>query len=85
MEPVLEGPYADLPPMPRGRQPNALYFKVGEMDGKLDQLLALVIPQLKDFDARISNLEIWQGRLLGGFAVIVFLVGGVEVFRALIH
>ncbi|WP_420381684.1 hypothetical protein [Novosphingobium sp.] len=51
------------------------------MNGKLDQLMATLLPQLAslretdhDHNNRIRKLEVWQGRTLGGGAVIVFLI-----------
>lgn len=71
-----------------GRPSSSLHFVVGEMNGKLDQLMASLMPQLASLvaaddalDVRVAALEVWQGRLLGGMALVVFLVSGWEVVR----
>lgn len=67
-----------------GRPSSSLHFQMGEMKGALDIILQNVIgnkTELAGHDTRITRLEVWQGRLLGGGSVIVFLFGGLEVFR----
>lgn len=61
-----------------GRPSASLHFAVGEMSGKLDQLLLTLLPQLQALDTRVSSLETWQGRMLGGGAVIVFIITALE-------
>jgi hypothetical protein len=61
-----------------GRPSASLHFAVGEMSGKLDNLTALLVPQLADHETRIGALEVWQGRLLGGGAVIVLIITALE-------
>lgn len=68
-----------------GRPSASLHFAVGEMSGKLDQLLASLLPQLDalkasdaQLDARVGSLEVWQARMLGGGAVIVFIITALE-------
>lgn len=63
-----------------------MVFALGRVDGKLDQLL-VQIPSLKaditairnDFGNRLVRLEVWQGRMGGAIAVIVFLITALEV------
>lgn len=67
-----------------GRPSNTLHFIVGEMSGKLDQVLNIAMDERKrwaDLDDRVGSLEVWRGRILGGGAVIVFLFGSVEALR----
>lgn len=72
----------------RGRPSNSLHFSIGEISGKLDQLLINVLPRLTNLEeadqmleGRIAGIEKWQARLIGGGAVVVFLFTGFEVFR----
>jgi hypothetical protein len=58
------------------------------MNGKLDQLMAAILPQLTSLretdashDLRIQALEVWQGRMLGGGAVILFILTSWETIR----
>jgi hypothetical protein len=61
-----------------GRPSNSLHFAVGEISGKLDQLLVTLLPQLTDHETRISTVEVRQARMLGGGAVIVFIITALE-------
>lgn len=67
-----------------GRPSNSLHFKVGEMSGKLDQIILTLLPQLTDHDARITSLETKINWIWGGGGVIVFLITSWEVIRVLI-
>lgn len=76
---------------PPGRPSSSLHFVVGEMNGKLDQLMASLLPQLqalreadKSQDERIGRLEVWQARIIGGGGVVVFLISAWEVIRVFI-
>lgn len=62
----------------RGRPSNSLHYAVGEISGKLDQLLVQLLPTLTDHETRIGNIEVRQARMLGGGAVIVFLITALE-------
>ena len=82
----------DLDTLPRGRQPNGLYFTVGEINGKLDQMIASILPQFtllretdEGFEVRIGELEKWQARILGGGSVILFIITSFEVIRYVLH
>ena len=73
---------------PRGRPSSSLHFVVGEMNGKLDQLMASLLPQLQSLreadaslDGRVKSLERGQWVVVGGGSIIVFLVGAWEVIR----
>lgn len=79
----------------RGRPSTSLHFAVGQIDGKLDQLIASLLPQLQALaqadqdihlrvdgvDIRVDEIERWQARIMGGVGVVVFLVGAWEVVR----
>lgn len=76
---------------PPGRPSASLHFVVGEMNGKLDQLMASLLPQLqalreadKDHEDRIGKLEVWQARIIGGGGMVVFLISAWEVIRVFI-
>ncbi len=69
-----------------GRPGSSLHFAVGEINGKMDQLIASILPQLAtlaatdaDLTKRVTALEVWQGRLGGAFALCIFVVGSWEV------
>lgn len=71
-----------------GRPSASLHYVVGEMNGKLDQLMAAILPQLAslretdhDHSQRIQKLEIWQGRMLGGGAVVLFFITSWETLK----
>jgi hypothetical protein len=73
---------------PAGRPSSSLHFVVGEMSGKLDQIMASLLPQLQalreadtDHDNRIGALEVWQARLIGGGTLLVFLITSWEIVR----
>jgi hypothetical protein len=75
-----------------GRPPNSLHFVVGEINGKLDQLILTLTPKLQELaaadealDTRVTQLEIWQGRMLGAGSLVVFIVTAWEVIRYVIH
>lgn len=64
-----------------GRPSNSLHFIVGEMSGKLDQVLATLLidrEEVKDMQGRLTKVERWQMRMIGGGSVIVFLITAVE-------
>lgn len=76
---------------PRGRPSSSLHFVVGEMNGKLDQLMASLLPQLQSLreadaslDGRVKSLERGQWLVVGGGSIIVFLIGAWEVVRVII-
>lgn len=68
-----------------GRPSTSLHFAVGEMSGKLDQLLLTLLPQLNDINARLSVVETWQGRMLGGGAVVIFIITALEAVPYVWH
>ena len=72
----------------RGRPSNSLHYSVGEISGKLDQLLINLLPRLTDLEqadqvleGRMAGVEKWQARLIGGGTVLVSLFTGFEVLR----
>lgn len=61
------------------------------MNGKLDQLMASLLPQLQGLrdadsalDVRVSALERGQWLVTGGGVLIVFLVSAWEIIRVVI-
>jgi hypothetical protein len=75
-----------------GRPSNSLHFAVGEVNGKLDQLIAAILPQLqalRDEDRllgnRVTTLEARSYKIIGGGSVVVFLIGSWELVRYVIH
>ena len=67
-----------------GRPSNSLHFIVGEMSGKLDQVLAAILmdrQRVDSLEGRVEVLERWRWRILGGGSVLVFLIGSVEAYR----
>lgn len=80
-----------IPPS-RGRPSHSLHYAVGEISGKLDQVIAHLLPRLTDIEASHAALEIRVGnnekvlaRFMGGGAVVVFLITAFEVIRYAIH
>lgn len=72
----------------RRRPPHSLHYALGEVSGKLDQLLVNLLPRLTNLEqadqmleGRIDGIEKWQARLIGGGTVVVFLFTGFEVLR----
>lgn len=72
----------------QGRPSNSLHFVVGEMNGKLDQLIANLLPQLQSIqseasslEARVVVLEELKWRAAGAGAVVVFLITAWEIIR----
>lgn len=79
---------ASSAPLQVGRPSNSLHFIVGEMSGKLDQVLMAILDDRKqtnkrfqDVDTRLEVLERWRYRIVGGGSVIIFLLGSVEAVR----
>lgn len=70
---------------PAGRPSNSLHYAVGEISGKLDQLMALLLPQLSDHETRIASIEVTQARMIGGGAVIVFVITALEAVPYVWH
>lgn len=75
-----------------GRPSSSLHFVVGEMNGKLDQLLVTILPQLNQLrltdeglDNRLYSVEIKLSRYAGGGMVIIFLIGAWEFFANVIQ
>lgn len=75
-----------------GRPSSSLHFVVGEMNGKLDQLLVTILPQLQQLrrtdeglDSRLYAVELKMSRFVGGGMVIIFLIGAWEFFRYVIQ
>jgi hypothetical protein len=72
----------------RGRPSTSLHFAVGEINGKIDQMIAQLLPQLqalRDADdslgGRVTSLERGQWLVTGGGVIIVFLVTAWEIIR----
>jgi hypothetical protein len=67
-----------------GRPSNSLHFVVGEMSGKLDQVLSAILldrRRVEEIDARLGRVERWQWRVIGGVSVVVFIGGIVEAWH----
>lgn len=54
----------------RGRPPSSLTLLVGQIDGKLDQLLTTLTPQVASLEQRTRDLEVWRGWTKGGLAML---------------
>lgn len=74
-----------------GRPSTTLHYAVGEISGKLDQMMVLLLPRLTELEAnhatldeRVGTVEIRLARMAGGGAVIVFLISAYEVIRYVI-
>lgn len=74
-----------------GRPSNSLHYAVGEISGKLDQVIASLLPQLVELKAghealevRVSQNEKVLARFMGGGAVVIFLITAFEVIRYVI-
>lgn len=65
----------------RGRPPATLTLLVGQIDGKLDQIIASLVPQVNDQEDRIRDLEVWRGYSKGGMAALLSLVAIMEAMR----
>lgn len=75
-----------------GRPSSSLHFAVGEINGKMDQLIASLLPQLQalrdtdsSLDVRVTALERGQWLVTGGGIIIVFIVSAWEVIRVVLH
>lgn len=73
---------------PPGRPSTSLHFAVGEISGKLDQLIAALLPQFESLraadgslDLRVTALERGQWLVTGGGLIIVFIVSAWEIIR----
>jgi hypothetical protein len=71
-----------------GRPSSSLHFAVGEISGKLDQLLVTFIPEIAQLkqaddalDSRVSIVELKLSRFAGGGLVVLFLIGSWEFVR----
>jgi hypothetical protein len=71
-----------------GRPSNSLHFIVGEMSGKLDQVLMALLDDrqqtrqgFEDVGRRLAILEKARWRIVGGGSVVLFLIGSVEAIR----
>lgn len=80
-----------LPTSPPGRPSSSLHFAVGELSGKLDQILGTILPQLAalqsadaSLDLRLKSVEVWQARMMGGVVVITGLIGAWELIKFII-
>ena len=78
--------------MQPGRPSSSLHYAVGELSGKLDGILSALEPRIKALesadtalDHRVTDLEVWRGRALGGGGVILFLVTSWELVRYVYH
>lgn len=68
-----------------GRPSNSLHYAVGELSGKVDAIRLDLMPRLTDVEQRVTTLEQWQWRSIGGGGVILFLVGSWEVIQHVIR
>ena len=75
----------------QGRPPATLHFAVGEINGKLDQLIASLLPQFQSLHSadealhhRVTSLERGQWLVMGGGTLFVFIVSAYEVIRYVI-
>jgi hypothetical protein len=78
-----------LPTSPAGRPSASLHYAVGELSGKVDQILLTIIPQINDLkaaDQSLSNRVTSLERLQWGFYGVVS-IGGVlwAIFEKLPH
>ncbi len=67
-----------------GRPTNSLVFLVGEMNGKLDNLI-FAMPALNrrvdDVENEVSKIKVLLARGMGGGGVILFLITSWELLR----
>lgn len=75
-----------------GRPSTSLHYAVGEISGKLDQVIASLLPQLQalrdadvDLEGRVSSLERGQWLVTGGGLIIVFIVSAWEIIRVYVN
>ena len=75
-----------------GRPSNSLHYAVGEISGKLDQVIAQLVPQLASIETnhgvlslRVDTLEKWQSRIMGAGGIIIIVLSSVEVIRLVIR
>lgn len=64
-----------------GRPSNSLHFVVGEMSGKLDQVLSTLLTdrtRVDHIEGRLTRVERWQWRVVGGGTILVFLISVAE-------
>lgn len=74
-----------------GRPSSSLHFAVGEINGKLDQLIASLLPQFnaltqadQALDVRVTALERGQWVVIGGGVLLTFIVSAWEIVRVFI-
>lgn len=77
-----------MQPAAPGRPSNSLHFIVGEMSGKLDQVLTALLDDRErvrkgfaEHDRRLTVLEGWRWKLVGGGSLIVLVLGSTEAWR----
>lgn len=75
-----------------GRPSNSLHFVVGEMNGKLDQLIASLLPTIQAIQAdhssleqRVVVLEAGKWQLIGGGSILVILISAWEIIARVYH
>ena len=73
---------------PQGRPSNSLHYAVGEISGKLDQVMALLLPRLSTIEAdhaalevRVSSNEKVLARFMGGGGILIILIPAFEVIK----
>ena len=60
-----------------GRPSTSLHYAVGEISGKLDQVISSLIPlrgEVEGIDGRVAELEVWRGYINGSLAVISLII-----------
>lgn len=74
-----------------GRPSSSLHFAVGEINGKMDQLIASILPQFtalreadQALDVRVTALEKGQWLVVGGGTLLVFIVSAWEIVRVIL-
>lgn len=65
----------------RGRPPSNLTLLVGRIDGKLDQIIGTLVPQVSGLDDRVQSLEVFRGRVYGAVGTAVSFAAVVEGLR----
>jgi hypothetical protein len=70
--------------MTPGRPSNSLHFKVGELSGKIDQVLSTLLEDRRKWeglDVRVGSLESFRSQAIGASSIMVLVIGSWEVVR----
>lgn len=68
-----------------GRPSSSLHFMVGEISGKLDAIIADVVPGQRALEARLGGVERRVWYVTGASGVVMFVLSSWEIIRYVAH